>query len=868
MNRAMVITLALALSGGWAAAAGAEFDGFPFSIPFEGLKAGTAPADLAGPDAPAGAGGFVQVEGDRFVPSEGGVPVRFWGTNLCFAGCFPPHDVADRMARRLATLGVNCVRFHHMDASGYPRGIWRNEGWGDFEHTDLHPDALDRLDYLVARLRENGVYTNLNLHVSRTYGPADGFPAVGEGEAVSNYGKGVDHFFPRCIDEQKRYARMLLRHVNAYTGRPYAEEPAVAIVEVSNEDGLVHTWARGGLDRVPRAYADELQAQWNRWLARQYGSTGKLRSAWAEGARGQEGPDLLAGPSVRDGLETHEQAQATEQQTRTPDGQPASLIKVLRASPTSWHVQRSWSSVAVERGTTYVLRVRLRTNRPDTVSLNCTMAHDPWRHLGLTSSVDVGTDWRAYELYFTAQEDDAPDEEGRGGARITLSGLSKDGLEVAFTRPTLCVAAITGLPAGEALEAADVAWPRRQLDGRSPPVQRDVVRFLRDTEAAYWRGMCEYIHDELGAKMAVTGTAVGFTTAFVAAETVDFVDAHAYWRHPSFPGRPWDPGNWIVRSDPMVNSPATSTIRSLAGRRVFGLPFTVTEYNHPSPHLYEAEGFPVIAACGSHQAWDGVFGFAYCHSDRWETDHFESFFDVAGNPVKLALQPACSAILCRGAVGSPARTAPAQIPLARRLELLAGGPWGVDAYAGGVADLAWLDALVGVVAGHGQPAPGKGDGALQWDVREGRGALTFTGRDCMGLVGFCEGRELDAGAVSITPGRTSLDGFSVLMVNAVDGQPLGSAGRHLVTAVTRCANRDMGWNADRTSVGRQWGTGPTLCEGVPFSLAVRGAAELFALAPDGTRREQVQPGATTGGLSVFAPGPAWRTLWYELVVSE
>ncbi|KPK57906.1 MAG: hypothetical protein AMK73_09670 [Planctomycetes bacterium SM23_32] len=209
---------AAAVFGGLAAAQELDFEGFPFQMPYKGPAQDTAPALLAGLPAPAGAEGFVQVEGERFVLSESGNEVRFWGTNLSIGGCFPTHDVADRMARRMGSLGINCVRMHFIDAAGFPQGIWQGEGWLNFPHTSFHPDSLDRLDYLIARLKENGVYTDINLHVARTWGPEDGFPAVGEGESLPGLGKGVSLFYPRCIEEQKRYARMLMRHVNAYTG--------------------------------------------------------------------------------------------------------------------------------------------------------------------------------------------------------------------------------------------------------------------------------------------------------------------------------------------------------------------------------------------------------------------------------------------------------------------------------------------------------------------------------------------------------------------------------------------------------------------------------------------------------------------------
>jgi glycosidase len=60
----------------------------------------------------------------------------------------------------------------------------------------------------------------------------------------------------------------------------------------------------------------------------------------------------------------------------------------------------------------------------------------------------------------------------------------------------------------------------------------------------------------------------------------------------------------------LVNTPG-GTLTGLAARRVAGKPYTVSEYNHPAPNQYVAEGFPMIAAFGAFQGWDGVFSFDY-----------------------------------------------------------------------------------------------------------------------------------------------------------------------------------------------------------------------------------------------------------------
>jgi hypothetical protein len=81
----------------------------------------------------------------------------------------------------------------------------------------------------------------------------------------------------------------------------------------------------------------------------------------------------------------------------------------------------------------------------------------------------------------------------------------------------------------------------------------------------------------------------------------------------------------------------------------------------------------------------------------------------------------------------------------------------------------------------------------------------------------------------------------------------------------------MVWNEAGNSVGRNWGTGPTLCEGVPLVVAVQGevwGAKLFSLNPDGTRREEVRALLREGGSAAFEVGPRWQTLGYELVLGD
>jgi hypothetical protein len=57
---------------------------------------------------------------------------------------------------------------------------------------------------------------------------------------------------------------MLLLHKNPYTGTTYAEEPAVAFVEVNNENSLLSSWYL--LPKLNKAHMASLRGLWTNWL--------------------------------------------------------------------------------------------------------------------------------------------------------------------------------------------------------------------------------------------------------------------------------------------------------------------------------------------------------------------------------------------------------------------------------------------------------------------------------------------------------------------------------------------------------------------------------------------------------------------------
>ena len=78
----------------------------------------------------------------------------------------------------------------------------------------------------------------------------------------------------------KWLAKELLSRKNPYRGNlTFLEDPAIAIVEISNENSLF-TWnADEMFAGLPEYYLNEFHANFTKWLKTKYGTTEKLRAA-------------------------------------------------------------------------------------------------------------------------------------------------------------------------------------------------------------------------------------------------------------------------------------------------------------------------------------------------------------------------------------------------------------------------------------------------------------------------------------------------------------------------------------------------------------------------------------------------------------
>ena len=819
---------------------------FGFTIP--GLDSSTTATDLSwlSPE-PAGTQGHLRVSEGHFVDARG-QRVRLFGTNLTATSCFPDKSVSPRLAAHFRKLGFNVVRFHFMDTGTAPRGIFSPGAKA------LDPDQLDKLDYLIAQLKQHGIYSNLNLHVAHGYGVPRELVLQ---QRTFRMGKVLDNFYPPFLAFRKEYARALLTHRNRYTGNRYGQEPAICAVELNNENSLLRApW--DVLRSMPDPFGRELRGQWNTWLRERYRSTDALRQSWA---RGEE---LLAGEVLTEGSWVAQSSGGAEAALETDatlgDGAKGLRYVATKPGAAGWHLQFYRRGLTLEDAAAYTLSFRARGSGAERLHVSVMLDTAPWGSCGLTHSVRLTPEFAQVRLTFRAQRTQP------GKVRLNFSTLNQPGT-IELAEVSLRRGGILGLPAGESLEQQTVSVPAR---GRTAQTETDFGRFLVETERRNVAELVRYLKEDLAVRAPISNTQASYGGALGVhreATLCDFVDMHGYWQHPHFPGKPWDGGNWRIGNTSQASAADGGTLAGVAAHRVAGLPFTVSEYNIPAPNDQAAELFPMLAAIAAYQDWDGIYQYTYSNfTPDWDASHIKSYFDLCGHTGQLAGAP-LAALMFRLGLVKPAKAA-FSLQLPKDVSELGWEDmrqaWRRQfGLSGAIVSMRKLE--VALVDGLELPTFNflmpdgervSDTGQIRWDPAK----ATFTVHAPAVRVALGPIQNVTLGNVEIaSDGR-----YVCIGVVALDGKPLAESRNALVSVVARVENQNMGWDAGRKTVGRDWGRGPTVCEGVTATLWLPGS--------DWTAERLDGAGAATGPARGQAAGqrfelrvsPEDRTLWFLL----
>jgi len=203
----------------------------------------TSPVDLSflnDQERPAGKRGFLKAVKDKLI-FEDGTTARFWGTNLtAYALYGTSKESVKQQARRLSELGFNLVRLHHHDSPWVNPNIFGDQKVPDTQ--SLSSAMLDKLDWWIKCLKDEGIYVWLDLHVQRSLKSGDqieGFDEIRKGQAAADL-KGYRYVNTSIQKAMQRFNEAYVNHRNNYTGLRYKDEPAIAAMLITNENDVTH----------------------------------------------------------------------------------------------------------------------------------------------------------------------------------------------------------------------------------------------------------------------------------------------------------------------------------------------------------------------------------------------------------------------------------------------------------------------------------------------------------------------------------------------------------------------------------------------------------------------------------------------------
>ena len=776
------------------------------------------------------------------------------------------------------------------------------------------------MDFFINELIKRGLYINLNLHVARKTTEGEGVIFASQ---LPDKDKGLNYFDPRLIQLSKDFSRQILSHVNPYTGRALKDEAGVCAVEVTNENSILGMWLNGSL-RMPNEYSFHLRDRWMAWLRARYVTEDKLRRVWTEvedpiGAHNvfaQPYPAEVVNPDAPDArnavsmnsLKRLQMAviggtgkgEIDETGGPSVDGfvRPGFTANMQTQGNVDWSYQINRDGLNLREGQIYTLKFRARADNPRRISVNLWQDREPRRFGGFTGYANLTVNWEEYSFTFRPINPDAQHSRlswnlGKYAGSVQLGDIElREGGRIAAPETW---SLLRGVPFFE--------W-------KSTPIMRaraDLAEFLGSVEAINTREMRDFLRKDLGVKVPIWHTQAqfgGWGGVLREADLSDAIDVHAYWKHPNFSGGGWSGTSWKVGNASMTQAAATDPLSAFAHLRVKGKPFVMTEWNSGQPNDFGAETLLMAATYAAWQDWAGVWLFDYHSSGSYNRDAFNGFFSIDSQPAKMATATA-AALLYRRPNTNTLRTfeysndafalgdvRPSEtenvLSLPRSLvwsetAAFADGPTATPIIrTWREAGAQRSDAL------HGKTYVRLRDGGAQiqatqttsqtssptmsfasdtgqivWNGK--RGLFTLDSPRSKVAVGFLGGTSTRWSEWRVTMPPTN-NNWGAFTLSSLDGQEIVSSKKMLLTAVGKAENLNMGWNADRSSVGSQWGVGPTQIEGLTAFVRIATelrSARVWALDASGERKTGVGS-LLRNGLLTFDISPDNKTVWYEI----
>ena len=811
----------------------------------------------------------------------GATPIRFWGVNMVAAGAFVFPNLAQGVAARLRKFGVNLIRFHHLDNPGWSASA--GTIFADGGTRKLNPITVDRLDYLLAQLKRNGIYADMNLHVSRTYQKNDG--VIFADSLADDFGKIPSIFDPYLQNLEKEYAQQLLGHVNPYTGLPLAKDPVLGIIEILNESSLYGAWKENGLKpyknggKLIQRHSRMLDSLWVNFLRNKYQTDSALATAWNQGAVSAGASNQVRDSGFESGtpsnnwqIELHETAAATLNVDRSVKFQGAisARVDVTKVTGTDWHLQFKQVGFTVKKDSVYGLIFTARSDVARKLNVTLMRDNDPYTwYTGFT--VNLTTQWQTFRLTFKAPEDNI------GAGRISFSFDNQVGKfwfdDISFGKPEK-----NGLSAQESLSNRQIK--RVDFSERLFYTEQrgnDLAAFYIETQQKYFDEMRRFLREQLGVTAPITGTnALVGAADILAQKNMDYIDDHSYWDHPQFPGVAWDINNWLINNESSLGYGMPELSSVMHGLQPADRPFTISEFNHAFPNRYRTEMVPSMAAYAAFHGVDGIMFFDYNGDFDWFTDKVGGYFSIHRDNSVMSLFPSCAYAYRQGLLAPAQRPylvdfSPEYVFSMQKNDNQ--GRWGkfapYDLQLGMTNDIKVRSYQAAQASGMDKLPPVSTSPYVtdnqQTTLSTSNRLLISNAPAFVAITGYVDNViNTKAGPLTLV----GADGFAAITWVSTKGDPLTSTKRSLLTLSTKLQNFGMAWQNNKT-LNSNFGSAPTymapLQAFIRLELPSMDSIRLYPLSTTGQASDYTTLKPVGKGIFELAIDlQSAKTLWYGI----
>ena len=835
---------------------------------------------------PAGSQGRITIDDDGHFRLGNGDRFRIAGVALAQAAMFPDSAGAVSMARRLRSLGVNCVRFTGFDYIYYKPISILADGSSTLG-AGLDAEQLSKFDRFTHELRKNGIYFTLDFHSYWSPRPED---AVRQWDSTG-WGSRMPLLFDEGIQRIHRgIMRLMLDHVNPYTQLAYKNDPALVYITVATDASLTAYWgytqevvrpARYGEPASGNVYLRHIDSLYHAWLkGKGLTTNAALNAAWT--VVPQATSNQIQNPGFEDpfstswvlNVNTGDGAKAVMQTTEADKTEGAMSMRIrigeLDAAKNSTGIYLAQLLSNVQHLRRYRLSFSAKTTpEQGTREIGAIIYNGtfPYQSYGLQQAVTLTSSWKQFNLDFTSSVTDTAT-----AALLFVMGNSMGDVyldDVKFTE-----IGFPGLNAGESITNGTVKRHEIWNDAVSPKRAKSEADFYQQALTQFFDRSYRLVRDTIKSDVLLCPSA----------RMLSVFDYEATKKYDVFTSSENRASETSVLAD-QYGGGLDGHVQNRFKGKAFVLGLAAISF----PRQYQPEmGVFYPAYAGLHD-WDGVFVGLWDYQARTGAARTDSayVYEVFDKPHILALLPSTMAVLRKNEIAPSSRV----VEIAHEQEALdhprlhSFSPYSLTQYTDPrmsifrrvhtIVDLQDEESFLPhlevsqISSGVDPTALDAENEQIFWDAT--KELFRISTPNYVAVTGKTDGQIVNLPGVIVE--NSTQNERATITLASLTGSPLAESSSSLLTIASRALNEGAVWNANNTELTR-WGAGPLQMQGIDARVTISAPSfdSLYVqplgndARPMGSRINIAR--SPTGRFSIALNTRQYATPWYRLEFSR